>query len=155
MKKSIKIILSIICIILIIIIVDMICIFTINRPLLAIKNNNVYKGLFYDTYDCAEYAVPQIKLKGTKFTCANINFKKITNIIDKTKNIKDFACAEVLEQFYEDENYVYYFSCIKSEYIIVKYNDNTEDTVKKALENNVITISDLDKYNINYYKHKK
>ena len=155
MKKSIKIILSIICIILIIIIVDMICIFTINRPLLAIKNNNVYKGLFYDTYDCAEYAVPQIKLKGTKFTCANINFKKITNIIDKTKNIKDFACAEVLEQFYEDENYVYYFSCIKSEYIVVKYNDNTEDTVKKALENNVITINDLDKYNINYYKHKK
>lgn len=56
-------------------VVDLICIFTINRPLLAIKEDNghsinmIYRGLFYDTYNCHEYPTPQIKSKGTKFNC--------------------------------------------------------------------------------------
>lgn len=68
MKKRIKIIIGGIAVILILFIIDLVCIFTINRPLFAIKNEeNVYKGIFYDTYKCAEYSIPQIKLKGTKF----------------------------------------------------------------------------------------
>ena len=73
MKKSLKIFLIYIGIIILLFIIDLICIFTINRPILAIKDgNNVYKGIFYNTYNCAEYAVPQIKSKGTKFVCAEI-----------------------------------------------------------------------------------
>lgn len=79
MKKWIKITLGFICGIILLLIIDFVCIFTINKPLLAIKEDNgdsinlVYKGLLYDTYICHEYSVPQIKIKGTKFNCAYIN----------------------------------------------------------------------------------
>lgn len=159
MKKVLKITLIIAVIIIGLLTLDFICIFTINRPLLAVKSStsNKYSGIFYDTYNCAEYAVPQIKSKGTKFTCANnlIITKKVESIVDKTENLDDFACAEALEQFYEDDDYTYYYSCIKSEYIVVKYTDGTEETVSKALKNKTIKISDLEDYNIKYYKYEK
>ena len=52
--------------------IDLISIFNFNKPVFAIRDDNLnrYIGLFYDTYDCLEYSVPQIKMKGTKFTCA-------------------------------------------------------------------------------------
>lgn len=70
MKKSIKISLIVIGIIVLCFIIDLICIFTINRPLFAIKEDNgdsvnlIYRGLFYDTYNCHEFSAPQIKVKG-------------------------------------------------------------------------------------------
>ena len=158
MKKSLKIFLTIIGVIILLFIIDFICIFTINRPILAIKDeNNVYKGIFYNTYNCAEYAVPQIKLKGTKFACTEIKFQigKVIEIVDTTKDIENFTCAEALEQFYEDENYRYYYSCIKSKYVIVKYENGYEETVANALKYGTINIEDLDTYNIKYIKEDK
>ena len=158
MKKSLKIFLIIIGIIILGFIIDLICIFTINRPILAIKGeNNVYKGIFYNTYNCAEYAVPQIKSKGTKFACTEIKFQigKVIEIVDTTKDIENFTCAEALEQFYEDENYRYYYSCIKSKYVIVKYENGYEETVANALKYGTINIEDLDTYNIKYIKEDK
>ena len=158
MKKSLKIFLIIIGIIILGFIIDLICIFTINRPILAIKGeNNVYKGMFYNVYNCAEYAVPQIKSKGTKFACTEIKFQigKVIEIVDTTKDIENFTCAEALEQFYEDENYRYYYSCIKSKYVIVKYENSYEETVANALKYGTINIEDLDTYNIKYIKEDK
>ena len=80
MNKYLKVIISIIVVVIISVIIAFICIFTINRPLFAIKyivsdtTGNVYKGLFYDTYNCMEYSMPQVKFKGTKFNCAYIDF---------------------------------------------------------------------------------
>jgi len=144
-------------------IIDVICIFTINRPLFAIRTDNddsiniVYKGIFYDTYNCPEYSTPQIKLKGEKFTCAvnRMDIGKVIEIVDTTKEIKNFACAEVLEEFYEDDNYTYYYNCMKGKYIIVKYESGYEETVKNALKYQSITINDLDNYNISYIKYEK
>ena len=158
MKKSLKIFLIIIGIIVLGFIIDLICIFAINRPILAIKGeNNVYKGMFYNVYNCAEYAVPQIKSKGTKFACTEIKFQigKVIEIVDTTKDIENFTCAEALEQFYEDENYRYYYSCIKSKYVIVKYENSYEETVANALKYGTINIEDLDTYNIKYIKEDK
>lgn len=163
MKKILKIILVIINIIVLCIVIDLICIFTIHRPLFAIRTDNddsiniIYKGIFYNTYNCHEYSIPQIKMKGTKFTCAvgKIDIGKVTEIVDTTKEIKNFACAENLEQFYEDENYDYYYDCMKGKYIIVRYESGYEETVANALKYGTITISDLDKYNIYYIKYEK
>ena len=163
MKKSFKIILLIIVIIIICIIIDLICIFTINRPLFAIRTENegavnkVYKGLLYDTYDCPEYSIPQIKLKGTKFNCAveRIDIGKVTEIVDTTKDEKNFTCAEILEQFYEDENYDYFYNCTKGKYIIVKYESGYQETVENALKYETITIEDLESYNIDYITTNK
>lgn len=159
MKKIIKICLIIIGIIILTIIIDLICIFTINRPIFAIKDDcdclySIYKGIFYDTYNCPEYSVPQVKAKGTKFSCANIRIAigNVVEIVDNTKEIMDFVCAEALEEFYSDDNYAYYWSCIKDKYMIVKYESGFEETISSALKNSIIDISDLDRYGIDYIK---
>lgn len=147
-------------VIILLLILDLICIFTINRPLLAIKEDNgdsvnlIYRGIIYDTYKCQEYSSPQIKSKNTKFNCniSRIDIGKVTDIVDTTKQIKDFACAEALQSFYKDENYTYYWDCIKNKYMIVKYESGYEETISNALKYGTITIGDLEKYNINYYK---
>ena len=52
MNKYLKIILIIISSIVLLVVVDLTCIFTINRPIIAIKKGNAYYGMFYDSYDC-------------------------------------------------------------------------------------------------------
>ncbi len=158
MKKWLKILLIILVIIIFLIVVDLVSIFTNNKPIFAIrKNDNVYRGIFYDTYNCQEFAVPQIKLKGTKFSCTieGIDSYNTIKIVDKTLNINNFSCAEALEQFYEDDSYIYYWNCLKNEYMVVEYNDGNEELISTALEKGIITINDLDNYNIKYYKVEK
>lgn len=76
MSKKIKIILCIICGLFLLFLVDILSIFVFNKPIFAIKEDNgdstniIYRGVFYDTYNCLEYSVPQIKSKKSKFTCA-------------------------------------------------------------------------------------
>lgn len=158
MKSWLKIVIEIIGIIIVLVVIDITCIFTIKRPLFAIQNDggNVYRGIFYDTYNCAEYSTPQIKRKGLKLACSTVKFntQKVVNIIDKTKNIEDFACAEALEQFYEDATYQYYWECLKNDYMVVEYESGFEETISKALEYKTITIDDLDDYNIQYIKYE-
>lgn len=78
----------------------------------------------------------------------------IESIVDKTKN-SDIATAQALEKFYENAIYDYYFSSIKSEYIIVTFKDGTKTTVTDALEKGQISLSDLDYFNIDYIKEPK
>lgn len=60
---------------LLLVVIDLISIYTLNRPLFAIKKdtgdsvNLIYRGVFYDTYNCQEHSMHQIKAKGAKFTC--------------------------------------------------------------------------------------
>ena len=156
MKKFIKVFSIIIGIIILSVVIDLVCIFTINRPLFAIKVRTPYTyiGIFYDTYNCPEYSVPQIKYKGTKFSCAisRSDIGDVVEIVDTTKDIKDFVCAEALEEFYSDDNYAYYWECIKDKYMIVRYESGFEETISNALKNGTITISDLDRYGISYIK---
>lgn len=77
------------------------------------------------------------------------------NLVDKTKNKLNFSCAEALEEFYEDDNYIYYWSCIKNQYMVVKYNDGTEEAISQALLKGHIDIQILDKFNISYIKYVK
>lgn len=163
MKKWLKITLGIIGIIVLVIVIDITCIFTIHKPLFAIRsenngsNNEVYHGLFYNTYNCAEYSIPQIKAKWTKFSCAvgKDDIGKVVEIKDTTREIKDFTCAEALESFYEDEDYIYYWNCMKDKYMIVKYESGFEETISDALKYGTITLDDLDQNNISYIKNKK
>lgn len=67
MIKYLKIFLIVVCSIILLVVIDLVCIFTINRPIIAIKKDHVYYGVFYDSYDCMEYPILQIKPKGTKF----------------------------------------------------------------------------------------
>ena len=77
--------------------------------------------------------------------------KLIESITDISKR-DQLDTADALEYFYRDDTYYYYFSSIKSHYIIVRYKDGTEQNVKDALEAGKIKISDLDWFGIKYHK---
>lgn len=156
MKKVIYYIISLIIFIVLLVIVDLLFILENGKPLFSVeKENGVYYGLFYDTYNCAEFSIPQIKSKGTKFSCIVESNSVVIDIVDKTKNIKDFACAEMLESFYEDDEYIYFWNCLKNKYMIVKYDNGYEETISNALKNERISIDDLDSYDISYIKEEK
>lgn len=60
-------------------------------------------------------------------------------VIDKNPNGN---CAQSIEYYYEDENYKYYFTCIKSGsmYVVI---DRKEYLLKYALNNNIVTMDEL------------
>lgn len=160
MKKVKKILLIIIVLVILVFIVDLGSIYIFSKPFLAIKGSlpNQYLGLFYDTYNCPEYSVPQLKLKFNKFSCSvsenNSKVDNIVEIVDKT--LEDgYMCAMAIEKFYEDEKYEYYFNCMKSGSIIVKYDDGQEENIKDALASGNIEISVLKEYNIDYFVERK
>lgn len=92
MKKWLKISLIVVGVFALCIILDIVSIYTRNKPIFAIKDDcdcseQVYRGLLYDTYNCLEYPTPQIKAKWNKFSCAVSNTQNI--IIGKIIDIKD------------------------------------------------------------------
>ena len=60
-----------------------------------------------------------------------------------------------LESFYEDEEYIYFWDCLKNDYIVVKYENGFVETVSEALKKERIKVSNLDKFGINYIKSLK
>lgn len=75
--------------------------------------------------------------------------KEIYNIVDRT-GLQDIPTDDALECFYTDETFEYFFSSIKSEYVMVYYTDGTSENVKVALEQGHITVADLKKFDIWY-----
>ena len=84
-----------------------------------------------------------------------IDKSKTTFVIIDEVTENQLPCDEKLEKFYEDENYVYEWSCIKDNYMIVKYENGSTKLVSEALKDGSIKIADLDKNNIKYYKQAK
>lgn len=158
MKKSLK-----ICLVIVLVFVGIILLDTIqalvfnNNPIIKIRKNYnggylyyIDWGILVDTYYCSN-DIKDTVIKGFSYSCSFGDY----TIVDTTKNKTDFVCAEALEQFFTDTNYDYYFNCIKSKYIEVRYSDNTIENVKDALSNGHINIGDLDKFNIEYIKYEK
>lgn len=77
--------------------------------------------------------------------------KKIT-IIDKSD--PDASYASAIEYYYEDNEYKYYFTCIKSPSIYVKINDK-EYNIKYALNNHIVTIKELESSGFKPLKESK
>ena len=64
-------------------------------------------------------------------------------------------CADAIELFYEDETTEYYFSCIKSHYVMVMDNTGRTVDIVTALSEGLATIADLDYYGIDYFTAPK
>lgn len=158
-KKKIKIILIIIGIIVGIILLDSLQAFVFdNNPIIKIKEyyngGNLYykgKGILVDTYNCSNGEKDTV-IKGFSYSCTSID---TFEIVDTTKNIKNFSCDETLEEIYEDDEFIYYLSCIKSKYIEVRYNNGRKENIISALNNGKVDIKDLDKFDIYYIKQEK
>ncbi|MBQ3509723.1 MAG: hypothetical protein IJA90_06900 [Peptococcaceae bacterium] len=78
----------------------------------------------------------------------------IVEIRDREKE-ESIPCDTALEKFYEDESNEYYFSVIKSQYIVVTYNDGSSEDIVTALADGRVTMTDLDKFNIEYHIEPK
>ena len=85
-------------------------------------------------------------------TLVNVYYHKnahIENIVDRTKSEGlPYDMAE--EKFFEDSDNEYYFSGIYSHYVIVHYEDGSQEDVVIALNAGRATISDLDKFEVSY-----
>lgn len=79
----------------------------------------------------------------------------ILSIADHSLDNPDLAFDTALEPIWEDEANVYSFSCIKSHYVTVYYDDGTEENVKIALQAGRVTIDDLDRFGISYWTEPK
>lgn len=141
MKKEIRILIIVLCTVFGIFILDylrsvifkkepLIVISTINREGVKISNSILYK-----TYNCN--GTIYVESKTSKFDCP-----VVPKGISITQNNKDI-CVDGIDYFYEDENYRYYFTCMKSNYIFIK-KDDKEYTLKDALNNKIITINDIE-----------
>ena len=87
MKKILNNIISILVILIILIGLDIYSIYNFNKPIFVLKEeinglNKIYRGVFYDSYNCSEYSMIQIKIKGNKYNCPSSN---ISNINDNKK----------------------------------------------------------------------
>lgn len=73
----------------------------------------------------------------TKNVIISKNKDKI-QIIDAT-----YTCVQTEEKFYEDDKYIYYFPCMKSDSIFVKFENGNKMLVTSALESDKISIEEL------------
>lgn len=78
----------------------------------------------------------------------------LVDIWDRTKE-EQLDCADAIEKFYEDDTNEYYFSCVKSHYIIVMDNTGRTVDIVTALHEGLATIADLDSHGIAYYREPK
>lgn len=103
-----------------------------------------YYGLGYKVLKCNTLIgdkTIKIGLYNMDYSCKNNSLSIDTSdfkIIDETE-----ICAEALEQFYEDEDNIYYYNCIRSATTFVKFVDGTKMTIKDAVNNKLITIEQL------------
>lgn len=61
------------------------------------------------------------------------------------------ALADAEETFYKDEKYEYVFPSIESDYIECTFSDGSKLKIKEALEKGLVTVKDLNTYNIMYW----
>ncbi len=83
-----------------------------------------------------------------------------SNITENAKQVVDIVLDgdgfdAALDNFYEDDEYIYQFGCLMSDAITVYYSDGTTQNVKEALADGNIVITDLNKFGITYTRIPK
>lgn len=76
--------------------------------------------------------------------------KSTLEIIDAT-----YSCQQSPEKFYEDNNYIYSFPCVKSDSIYVKFENGNKMLVVNALEEKKVSIDELIDAGLKVYKKEK
>lgn len=84
------------------------------------------------------------------FSGGNRLNKSEIEIIDAT-----YMCNNSLEKFYEDDKYTYFFPCVKSSSVYVKFNNGNKILVVDALEEKKVTIDELIDAGLKIYKKEK
>lgn len=108
-----------------------------------------------DSQWCIDEQTQRCEEKALKYFQQNGNISKhVDNIVDQSKNDPNISFDTAFEEIYRDAEYIYYFSVIKSKYVVVTYTDGTTANVKDALNAGDITLTDLDRFGIEYTKER-
>ena len=78
----------------------------------------------------------------------------VVNIVDRTET-EGLPTDTAFEKFYEDGDREYYFSTMKSRYVLVGYEDGSSEDIVTALEAGRASIADLDTFGIAYSVEEK
>jgi len=78
----------------------------------------------------------------------------VVNIVDRTVT-EGLPTDTAFELFYEDGDLEYYFSTMKSHYVLVGYEDGSSEDIVTALEAGRASIADLDTFGIAYSVEEK
>lgn len=87
-------------------------------------------------------------------TNSTIGFVFGIEICDREKE-ENLPCDTALEKFYEGESNEYYFSVIKSQYVVVPCNDGSSEDIVTALTAGRVTMADFDEFDIAYDTNPK
>lgn len=123
MKNILKVIIGCLIVLVIVLVVDFLSIFIFFRPVIGIKDNNVYKGMFFNVHNCSEYSIPQIKSKFSKYNCSEVKVKEeIVNDVEydqyyRLDIITNGVCDNQLKLYYDGEDRDIYLSCIDEVYV--------------------------------------
>ena len=104
------------------------------------KAKKIYNDICNYVSDDDKTATSELNNNSTSFS-----------ITDRTET-EQIPCSQAFEEFYRDGKFIYEFSCVKSEYVEVHYSDGTKENIRDALKNGNILITDLDDFNIEYFK---
>lgn len=104
------------------------------------KAKKIYNDICNYVSDDNKTATSELNNNSTSFS-----------ITDRTET-EQIPCSQAFEEFYRDGKFIYEFSCVKSEYVEVHYSDGTKENIRDALKNGNILITDLDDFNIEYFK---
>ena len=97
-----------------------------------IMPRSIHKG-------CAKYSLPRENKTDLKIIIEEQTGTKFFRIYDYSED-----CDQTLELIYENEEYKYYFPCIKSDKVFIEFiTKNLKMTVIEALEDNYINIDEL------------
>lgn len=114
--------------------------FTGFGPIIAVKDksdNNAYNAVFYKVWKCDKEII--IKSLKSEYSCEETKLDKDDFIVqDETKE-----CDDALQEIARDDLFIYYLPCIKSHTMFLKYGDGTKISVKYALKEKKVTISEL------------
>ena len=154
-RKLIKIIMITLAIIIALITIDILFAIIFKRPLIStkMKDKDAYSGILFDVYRCPDNS-SKIVNKGKEYECPGKS-DSVLDITGVAENNGDSVCTPEKELFYEDKDYKYYFPVTCYGYAMVRYKDETEETLQDALKYGRIDITALDKFKISYTKERK
>ena len=65
------------------------------------------------------------------------------------------VCLDMIDVIYEDDKYIYYFSCASSYDIYLVWSDGEKDLLKDAIRNKKVTMDSLIEHGLNVNKSEK
>lgn len=154
MNKKVKKILVLVSILALFVIFDIIQVKLFDSdPIFYIKKDvpygKVHVSFLTDVYYCDNEGV-YVESKDSDFACpVQSNNREFTIIYEDTE------CEEKLDFVYEDTYNKYYLKCEKSDKVFIMLDTGVKFPIKEALERQLVTVSELEREGLDFYKEIK